>query len=415
MNKFTTSNYSYAVASVASGNYAFANSTDCANPSAFKPIYNWLTETANEINWGSNGDDSVLATPVSLPFTFKFFGVDYTQLWISSNGWISFTNPTSLSGTVTRTPVAIPVTGGIENYIAGELTNLDMTTATYADAHTYYGGNTTQFVITFRHAHLFGSAADFISFQIILKSDGNIFAQYNDAETSSPLPTNLLSACTLGIENANGSVGIQYRRNGNGGPMFGSPLVLQYRPEITTPVTLLNFTVQRIKKINKISWNTSQEINSKSFVIERSNDGRSFSTIGQVAAIGNSNSTLQYSFTDNAPSKGINYYRLKQLDFDNTAKYSAVRNVRNEGTVDITIYPNPVKDILKVDITSDKTDKANISITDISGKLVYSKNSFDITEGLNNPGINTSDLKAGTYIIKIQLSDDVVVKKFNKL
>ena len=415
VNKFTTSNYSYAVASVPSGNYAFANSTVCASPSAFQPTYNWITETTNEINWASNGDDSVLATPVSLPFTFKFFGIDYTQFWISSNGWISFTNPAMLSKAVTRTAAAIPVAGGIENYIAGALANLDMTNATYSDAHTYYGGNATQFVITFNHAHLFGSANDFITFQIILKSDGNIFVQYNDAATASPLPTNLLNACTVGIENSNGTQGILYRRNGNGGPMFGSPLALQYRPETTTPVTLLNFSVQRIKKINKISWSTSQEINSKIFIIERSNNGSNFSAIGQIAATGNSNTTINYSFTDNAPAKGINYYRLKQVDIDNTVKYSPIRNVRNEGTADIAVYPNPVKDIIKIDITSDKADKASISITDISGKLVYSKTSIDITQGLNNPVINSSNLKAGTYIIKIQLSDDVVVKKFNKL
>ena len=414
VNKFTTSNYSYAVASVPSGNYAFANSTVCASPSAFQPTYNWLTETTNEINWGSNGDDSVLATPVALPFTFKYFGIDYTQFWICSNGWISFTDPTLLSAAVTATPASIPLAGGIQNYIAGALTDLDVTTSTYADAHTYYGGNSTQFVITFNHAHLFGSANDFITFQIILKSDGNIFVQYNDAKTASPLPTNLLNNCTVGIENSTGTQGVLYRRNGNGGSMFGSPLALQYRPETTTPVTLLNFTVQRVKKINKISWSTSQEINSKIFIIERSNNGRNFSAIGQIAATGNSYTTINYSFTDNAPAKGINYYRLKQVDIDNTAKYSAIRNVRNEGTADIAVYPNPVKDIIKIDISSDKADKVSISITDMSGKLVYSKSSIDITEGMNNPGINASSLKAGTYIIKIQLSDDVVVKKFNK-
>ena len=247
-----------------------------------------------------------------------------------------------------------------------------------------------------------------------MKSDGNIFVQYNDAETASPLPTNLLNNCTVGIENSTGTQGILYRRNRNGGSMFGSPLALQYRPETTTPVTLLNFTVQRVKKINKISWSTSQEINSKIFIIERSNNGRNFSAIAQVAASGNSNTIMNYSFTDNAPAKGINYYRLKQVDIDNTAKYSAIRHVRNEGTADIAVYPNPVKDIIKIDISSDKADKASISITDMSGKLVYSKTSVDITEGMNNPGINASSLKAGTYIIKIQLSDDVVVKKFDK-
>ena len=414
VNKFTTNNYSYGTASGASGNYSFANSTTCASLSPFQPTYNWITETSSEINWGVNGDDSVLATPISLPFTFKFFGVDYNQFWICSNGWISFTNSTGLNSSATRIAASIPVAGGLENYIAGALGDLDLTPATYTDAHTYYGGDATQFIITYNHAHLYGSPS-FISFQIILKADGNIFVQYNDAQTSSPLPLFLLNNCTVGIENANGSLGILYRRNGNFGPMFGSPLALQYRPETTTPVTLVDFKVQRVKQLNKISWVTSQEINSKSFIIEHSINGRNFSPIGEVAARGNSNGTINYSFADNDPVKGINYYRLKLVDLDNTAKYSAIRNVRNEGTADIAIYPNPVKDILKIDITSDKADKADLSIRDMSGQLIYSKNSINITEGLNNPSINTSMLKTGSYIIKIQLGDDVVIKKFNKL
>ena len=61
-----------------------------------------------------------------------------------------------------------------------------------------------------------------------------------------------------------------------------------------------------------------------------------------------------------------------------------------------------------------QNDKANIRITDMSGKLVYSKSAIGIAEGINNSDINLSTLKGGVYIIKVQLSEDVVVKKFNK-
>jgi hypothetical protein len=183
---------------------------------------------------------------------------------------------------------------------------------------------------------------------------------------------------------------------------------------VPVPVNLLSFNAQRTGRVNNISWSTAQELNTLVFIVERSNNGRDYSPIGQVTAAGNSNTTRSYSFIDNAPAKGINYYRIRIVDVDNSSKFSNIRNVRNEGTADITMYPNPVKDRIQLNITSDKADRATITIVDISGKLVYSK-ATNLFEGPNNLNINTSNLKSGSYIIKVQLSDDLVVKKFNKL
>ena len=185
-------------------------------------------------------------------------------------------------------------------------------------------------------------------------------------------------------------------------------------PGTPLPISLLTFNAQRTGRVNKITWSTSFEINTSYFAIERSADGRNYSTIGQVAAVGNSNSNTQYSFVDNAPTKGINYYRLKIVDADNSEKYSPIKNVRNEGNSDVVVYPNPVKEMMQVSITSDRTDKASISVIDMNGKLVYLK-SISIIEGTNNLNINTGNLNTGTYIIKIQFNEDLVVKKFNKL
>ena len=182
----------------------------------------------------------------------------------------------------------------------------------------------------------------------------------------------------------------------------------------TIPVTLLDFTAHRTGKVNVINWSTSQEMNSSHFVIERSVDGRNFTAITQVAAAGNSSSTRRYTYTDNSPVQGINYYRLKTVDRDNSSKYSWIRSVRNEGVADVSVYPNPVKDVLTVSISADKAGKGNMMITDVNGKVVYSK-TISVSQGNNNLPVNLDNLSAGAYLIKVQLSDDVVVKKFNKL
>ena len=414
VNKFITDSYSYGLASLQSDGYEFANSTSCSIPSGMQQTYNWITQTANEVNWGANGDDSVLANSIALPFNFYFMGNVYNQFWIGSNGWISFNDPALLTAAQQRSPVTIPTPGGIENYIAGALTDLDVTTATYGDAHTYYGGDATKFVITFQHAHPFGSASEYISFQIILNAaDSSMVVQYNDAETSSPIPSAITNFCSVGIENATGSKGILYRLNGSRGPMFGSPLAIKFRPVAVAPVTLLNFSVQRVGVINKITWSTSQEINSRYFIPERSKDGIHFTTVGQVAASGNSNRLINYSFTDDRPVKGINYYRLRLVDLDNAAKYGPTKSVRNEGVADVAVYPNPVKEKMNIIINADQPEHGAISITDMSGKLVYN-DLFNITAGYNDIFINTAAFAEGSYLLKVEMADDVVVKKFTK-
>ena len=65
-----------------------------------------------------------------------------------------------------------------------------------------------------------------------------------------------------------------------------------------------------------LSWKTASEINNSHFEIERSNNGKDFIKIGEIAGQGTSNSTKRYQFTDKNPGSAQQYYRLKQVDFD---------------------------------------------------------------------------------------------------
>ena len=181
----------------------------------------------------------------------------------------------------------------------------------------------------------------------------------------------------------------------------------------TIPITLDAFTAMRSGRINILNWTTAQELNSKYFVIERSNDAVNYTEIGRVTAAGNSSSPKNYVYTDINPAVGINYYRLRLIDKDNSSRVSAIRSVRNEGVADIAVYPNPVNDQLKVAITADNAGNGSIMISDVSGKVLY-KNTLALTRGSNLIPINTTRFASGAYIIKIQLADDVVVRKFNK-
>ncbi|MEO8414405.1 MAG: T9SS type A sorting domain-containing protein [Ginsengibacter sp.] len=182
----------------------------------------------------------------------------------------------------------------------------------------------------------------------------------------------------------------------------------------TLPVTLNNFKVQSSGEINTLSWTTSQEFNSNYFEIERGNNGINFDPIGQVKAAGKSNVPLNYQFTDVNPEANINYYRLRFVDINNSGSYSEIKSVKNSGLVKFSVYPNPATNSILLKVNGDKTENAEVSITDINGRKVLSRQ-VNIIQGYNNFPVDVSRLAQGSYYMKIQLSNDSFVKKFTKL
>lgn len=189
---------------------------------------------------------------------------------------------------------------------------------------------------------------------------------------------------------------------------------ISVRPTGVLPVTLISFNAKRNGAENNIMWSTSQEVNTSHFVIEHSTDGRNFTSIGQVTATGNNSTTRNYQFTDISPVKAINYYKLRIVDRDNGIKFSDVKRVKNSGNTDFIIYPNPAKDVIQIDINSDKADKGEMIITDNNGKQVYSR-PVNLTTGNNIFSVDIRKMAKGSYIIKVQLSNEIVVNKITKM
>lgn len=180
------------------------------------------------------------------------------------------------------------------------------------------------------------------------------------------------------------------------------------------PVTISAFNVQKQNRANKLTWKTSQEINSLKYLIQLSKDGRNFSDIGEVLAAGNSNTERTYNFTHNLPTSGRNYYRVKIVDRDNKFKFTDIRSVQNLGVNEIAVTPNPVAGNMKLSINADKADMATVIITDMSGKSIYSK-THSVTEGDNAINLNSDGFRAGNYIIKVMVNGQVQIAKFIKL
>jgi hypothetical protein len=162
------------------------------------------------------------------------------------------------------------------------------------------------------------------------------------------------------------------------------------------PVRWLSFTAKEKNKKIYLNWSTASEMNNTGFEVERSNDGVSYKKIGWVASKGNSNNVQQYEFTDAAPGKGTRFYRLKQIDIDNKYEYSSVKSVKAGSGGVVAIYPNPVKDELKLQL-DEVEPGTQITITDQVGRTV-------LTRTISAPGIykvNVQALARGLYMLSV--------------
>jgi negative regulator of sigma E activity len=166
------------------------------------------------------------------------------------------------------------------------------------------------------------------------------------------------------------------------------------------PLTLLSFNGNTdAKQEVHLQWKTAQEINTKDFEIEWSDDGLQFNKIGIVQAAGNSTQHLHYNYLHKLPVNGNNYYRLKMRDIDGRFTYSAVIKVIVAiNAITINTYPNPVVDFLQIHIRAIKSETIVLALHGADGKLIASKQ-FTVTKGSNRLNWHLQSVQAGNYFI----------------
>ena len=178
------------------------------------------------------------------------------------------------------------------------------------------------------------------------------------------------------------------------------------------PVELIYFDAVNNNNNAALTWATASEINNAYFEIERSLDGQTFDSIGQVAGHGNSTVTIDYAYNDpdismyNTP---VLYYRLKQVDFDGNFTYSniAAVNVANVQQVFqiISTYPNPFSDHFSVSFFSPASQAIKMSVYDVRGALV-SDETINAEIGMNVYTIpNASHLASGFYTMNVSAGE----------
>ncbi len=175
------------------------------------------------------------------------------------------------------------------------------------------------------------------------------------------------------------------------------------------PLTLLSFDAFKNKNKVDLKWTTTNEINTSHFDIERSSDGVSFIKIGKVNSV-NATGINNYAYEDVQPFKGLNFYRLKQVDIDGNFKYSNINKVLFENFGDaVNIYPNPAKDYIQFDYAS-KQKTVLINLFDMQGRLIKTTTLANLLP----LKLNIENLAKGKYIIQLSDGEKIAVGSFIK-
>ncbi len=234
--------------------------------------------------------------------------------------------------------------------------------------------------------------------------------------STSALPGNVLNLMTGGVagfiqastNGCNGSSATATAGSSAAAPLTGAVVPQSFSgpsSDCELPVTYIMFNGRIIQNKIKLFWATATENDASHFAIERSSDNVQFHEIGRVAASGFTSSRVDYSYTDQSPYPGRNYYRLRQVDFTGREKltYIISLDLRNSALVQ-NFYPNPVKSSSELFLEFRDPEKMHtLQLIDISGRTIC-----EWTKPGNN---NIADkyklpvLNSGVYLLEIQTKE----------
>ncbi len=175
---------------------------------------------------------------------------------------------------------------------------------------------------------------------------------------------------------------------------------------VVLPTTLLNFSGKQQGNGILLEWQTASEQNNQGFYVERSEDGLRWTDIGFVAGKGTT-AEQHYSFLDEKPFSGKNYYRLRQMDFNGKEEVSKVVSMELQTVGTLRVFPNPVSNgELTVFLSENTEEEIAMQLFSPTGQVVRS---MIISSGTNL--LYIKDLPTGVYTLQMVRGNESAVEK----
>jgi hypothetical protein len=184
-------------------------------------------------------------------------------------------------------------------------------------------------------------------------------------------------------------------------------------PNATLPVSGIELGGTATDKQVKLSFKALNEREMANYAIERSADGISFTNIGTQQPLNAAQASVSYSFVDNQPIVGNNYYRIKGSSINGQIQFSNVAMVKyGVNMASVTVVPNPIQG-RTVNLRLSQLAKGNyhISVTDAIGRSILKKEMLLDGSSLVQLGLPSS-VKAGNYFVKVDGQGNAFIQSF---
>ena len=433
---------------------------DSNEPDGPEFVWEDISQNPNSVeinNWSGNLDDGY-SSAIPIGFDFKFYGNLFPNVYVSTNGFISL-SPLN-AAYYTNDP--IPTAGSPDNIICPLWDDLDGRT----QGEVYYLQEDDKFIVQFTNWQHYSGTGSY-TFQIVLQSNNRIYFYYKNLAGT-------LNSATVGIENDNGTDGLQVAYNANylqnelavkisadpewllldnfSGTLYSGtsaaivvnidatdlelgdysmdmiintndPDHLQVTIPVTmtvtdiVPVELESFTASASIDRVTLNWITATETNNSGFEIERKKkqgDKNNWKSLSFLNGKGTTTEKTRYSFVDDVPSPGIYKYRLKQIDYDGTFEYSKVVEVDVKGPDKFELYqnyPNPFNPSTTIKFALPVQSNVVISVYNSIGEKVADVFKGELEEGYHQIVFDAVNLPSGVYYYRLQSEKFASVKK----
>lgn len=164
------------------------------------------------------------------------------------------------------------------------------------------------------------------------------------------------------------------------------------------PVKMTAFELSRLNDNVELKWTTESEENNDYFEIQHSEDGKEFFRIGNINGNGASSTIQRYQFIHENPINGLNYYRLKQVDFNEQFEYSDVESIIVFDGSTLQIFPTIVKSTVTIVGGKVFGKNAIYEVYNISGQKI--QNGI-LPEDASEMILDTSSWHQGHYVIQV--------------
>ncbi len=173
----------------------------------------------------------------------------------------------------------------------------------------------------------------------------------------------------------------------------------------TTPVELTSFTAGVNQNNVVLNWTTSTETNNKGFEVERKSVDEQYQDIAFVNGYGTTTQPHQYGYIDKNPANAKYLYRLKQIDFDGTFKYTKQVEIDVALPVKFSLgqnYPNPFNPTTKIEYSIPSTSHITLKVYDVIGREVKTLVDDERQPGNYSVQFDAADLPSGVYFYKLK-------------